>query len=828
MIEKLLPRAFHYYINLPITGKIADDFTNFLLTSGYAKSTVKVKIKHIRRIEQWLSTNKILSIHDLDVQMFDHWWFLIHKQDNHLGGTIQQFKKFLLKNKFIKPLLLPTATSPMEKLIEKYRIYLAHQKGFSASTINSHLRYVQRFLHYLQKDVSLVDTTNINLSVIDEFIQDCSKTTNRYSLQHIVAYLRSFLRYLFKENLLQEPLFRQIESPRTYRLENVPKVLPRQIVLALLASIHRTTPKGCRDYAILYLAAHYGLRACEIVALKLENIQWKQKVLLITQRKTGNILYLPLTEEAIEAIGRYIQIGRPNHIAYREVFLRNRAPYGILKPTAIHDIFQYWSEKSGLPIPLQGSHCLRHSLATYLLEQGQSSKMIGDLFGHLDLESTSVYLRVQCHQLRKMVLPIPSLSNERAKELLSFPLIANKGIDDLIPFLLDRASFVLNSKKPTEKKTRCKSNRTFQSSFQKELQSYLLLHQSLGKKYTREAIILHQWDNFLFSHETNPANTKNSADCIMDLLWSWLSTLTNKSKTTRRRCFLTVRKFLLYASRFHPEIMVPDCTLFPVVKTQFQPYRFTDEQVALLLFMAHHLPSKSRNIIRSSSIHLGILLLYVTGMRRGELLRLCWKDYDPVQKILTIRESKFHKSRLLPIDDCLAQEIQMHLTNLEKGGWRIQPENPIIANLYGKTEKANPHKKKRKIKEYTGDGFYTNWEILCQASGITTKQGKLPRLHDLRHSHAMRNLDRFYEEGRNPYAELPILSAYMGHVSIVSTQYYLKQMRQSLFIANEWYLDYIQAEITKSTPTTARKKRVENWIEGWATPSFPYERKRSK
>jgi hypothetical protein len=68
----------------------------------------------------------------------------------------------------------------------------------------------------------------------------------------------------------------------------------------------------------------------------------------------------------------------------------------------------------------------------------------------------------------------------------------------------------------------------------------------------------------------------------------------------------------------------------------------------------------------------------------------------------------------------------------------------------------------------------------------------------------------------------------MGHVSIVSTQYYLKQMRQSLFIANEWYLDYIQAEITKSNPTTARKKRVENWIEGWATPSFPYERKRSK
>jgi len=97
MIEKLLPKAFHYYINLPITGEIADAFTNFLLTSGYAKSTVKVKIKNIRRIEQWLSSNKILSVHDLSVQKLDHWWFLIHKPNNHLGGTIQQFKKFLLK-----------------------------------------------------------------------------------------------------------------------------------------------------------------------------------------------------------------------------------------------------------------------------------------------------------------------------------------------------------------------------------------------------------------------------------------------------------------------------------------------------------------------------------------------------------------------------------------------------------------------------------------------------------------------------------------------------------------------------------------------------------
>jgi hypothetical protein len=92
----------------------------------------------------------------------------------------------------------------------------------------------------------------------------------------------------------------------------------------------------------------------------------------------------------------------------------------------------------------------------------------------------------------------------------------------------------------------------------------------------------------------------------------------------------------------------------------------------------------------------------------------------------------------------------------------------------------------------------------------------------------MRNLDRFYEEGRNPYAELPVLSAYMGHVNIASTQYYLSQMRQSLFVANEWYLDYIRAVTTKSNSNhlSTRKKGVENWIEGVLAPSFPYERKR--
>jgi integrase len=174
----------------------------------------------------------------------------------------------------------------------------------------------------------------------------------------------------------------------------------------LLRSIDQTTPPGRRDYTMFFLIATYGLRASEIVALTLDAIDWRHRLLRVPQRKTGTPLLLPLTDPAGTVLVRYLRRGRPPS-PHRELFLRECAPAGVLQPTAVGAAFQKWVRRSGLPIVFQGPHCLRHSYAVHLLRRGVPLKTIGDLLGHRTAESTSVYLRLATDDLRRVALPLP-------------------------------------------------------------------------------------------------------------------------------------------------------------------------------------------------------------------------------------------------------------------------------------------------------------------------------------------------------------------------------------------------------------------------------------
>jgi integrase/recombinase XerD len=154
------------------------------------------------------------------------------------------------------------------------------------------------------------------------------------------------------------------------------------------------------------LIATYGLRASEVVAISLEDIRWRQRILRIHQRKTSSPLELPLTNEVLSALVKHLK-RTPPPASYRRIFLRMRAPIGILKPTAITEAFQALVRRSGLSIPYQGPHCLRHSYAVCLLKKGTPLKTIGDILGHRTAESTSMYLRLATGDLREVALAVP-------------------------------------------------------------------------------------------------------------------------------------------------------------------------------------------------------------------------------------------------------------------------------------------------------------------------------------------------------------------------------------------------------------------------------------
>jgi len=254
----------------------------------------------------------------------------------------------------------------------------------------------------------------LTASDVEAFVHGAGERQSRVSLQHTVAQLRGFLRFLASGGRVRPSLDRQIDTPRVYRQEQLPRSLPWPTVRRLLQSVDRRTPDGLRDYAMLFLIATYGLRACEIVALTLDGIDWRGRRLHVPPRKTGTPLVLPLTDAAGTILLRYLRRGRPAS-PRRELFLRQRAPAGVLKPTAVSEVFQKWVRRSGLPIPFHGPHCLRHSFAVALLRRGVGLKTLGDLLGHRTAESTCAYLRLATDDLREVALTVPPVAAARGR-----------------------------------------------------------------------------------------------------------------------------------------------------------------------------------------------------------------------------------------------------------------------------------------------------------------------------------------------------------------------------------------------------------------------------
>jgi integrase len=167
--------------------------------------------------------------------------------------------------------------------------------------------------------------------------------------------------------------------------------------------------------------------------------------------------------------------------------------------------------------------------------------------------------------------------------------------------------------------------------------------------------------------------------------------------------------------------------------------------------------------LRSETLRIAFLLLYTTGIRCGELTRLTLGDIDAGQQTLLIKAGKFHKSRILPLSESVAAELKAYLRLRHKNGLPMDVTTPVVWHDY----------RCPKGRGYNGRRLFAIWATLCASLKILTAQGKPPRLHDMRHSFAVNALLRWYRTGEDVQAKLPLLSTYLGHVSVVSTHYYL-------------------------------------------------------
>ena len=319
----------------------------------------------------------------------------------------------------------------------------------------------------------------------------------------------------------------------------------------------------------------------------------------------------------------------------------------------------------------------------------------------------------------------------------------------------------------------------FSSVLSATIRSYLTLKRALGRQYAVEEWVLAHLDRFL---------AVRRVDLVAETFAAWCLTLQHLASGTRRARMRVVRNLCLYRRRNERGCFVPDERLFPPVHQAIRPHIFTDSQILRLLAAARTLARPPLSPLCPENMRLAIVLLSTTGLRRGELTRLTVGDYDPPQRTLAIRESKFYKSRLVPVSADTAREVE-HLIGIR--GRRRLPTGEDSPLLW--------HRSPHTGGGYSGGGLGGAMRALFRRAGIRTATGRLPRTHDFRHGFAVNALLRWYHAGLDVQAKLPFLAAYMGHVSILSTAYYLQFVEPLASVASARFADHCGTLITGPT-----------------------------
>jgi integrase/recombinase XerD len=405
MIAHFFPKGFSQYQQLPVLGGLVDSFAAQLYQQGYSWSSGRQQLQmagHICRYLERRWKTQVSELCEEDLRAGGVWF---RRRFPNNGSDVRVLVRFLREHGLVKPARVAEPTGVYVSL-NRFAAHLLDAHGYASSTIQRRLQIATEFLQWLKLDKAPHRIASLSIGDVERFIRHLGKRMGRVGLQKPIAALRHFLQFLSADGTVPKGLDSQIDTPRVYRQEKLPRALPWPIVEAFLQSIDRDHVMGKRDYAMFALMTTYGLRACDIVSLKLDDIRWRIRRIRVLQSKTAKPLELPLTDEVSSAIYDYLKRARRSG-PFRQLFLRVKAPAGPLKPTGVIEAFQAWSRRSGLDIPYKGAHCLRHSYALHLLRSGESLKTIGDLLGHQSPESTAVYIRLATEDLREVPLHIP-------------------------------------------------------------------------------------------------------------------------------------------------------------------------------------------------------------------------------------------------------------------------------------------------------------------------------------------------------------------------------------------------------------------------------------
>ena len=391
---------------------LLDAFLERLRGDGYASGTIDLYRIGCASLIAWLHFSRI-RLRDLNPDVYARFRNrqFIHSipgvfrgQRTHAPGTayegeIRKFLRYLVSIGQIEPLEPTPEGKALSGWLERFAVWLERNRGIGTASIHRHVRLIAAILPSLGDDPGAYDAARIR-RVLFEHIEHRSRSHAR----KLTTVMRMYLRFLASEGCAAAVLVAAVPVAPQWRLSTLPRYIPTDDVERTITSCG-DTPVGVRDRAILLLLARLALRAGDIVALRLADIDWHRAEIRVSG-KTRRQTALPLPQDVGDALHTYIATVRPN--LYREpVFLSAKAPCRpFAGPSAVSKIVRRALDRAEVTtFASRGAHVFRHSQATALLRSGATLDVIQSLLRHASPDTTMIYAKTDTVMLQEVVQP---------------------------------------------------------------------------------------------------------------------------------------------------------------------------------------------------------------------------------------------------------------------------------------------------------------------------------------------------------------------------------------------------------------------------------------
>jgi integrase/recombinase XerD len=395
-------------------GPGIERYVTWLTEKDYAARSVFFRVPVLVRFGEFARASGASNWAELPayVDSFVHRWLEEHGAADHrqsevriaarpIRNTIGQLLDLIIPG-YQKTRRCDSLPGPFADSVPRFFDFLRRDRGLREATVVQYRHYLRRLDGFLQR-IGVQSLVDLSPEVVTSFITQAGKHLDKRSVQSLCSIIKAFLRYLHQTGVLKRDLSQQVESPRRYRLADLPRSISLEQVQRMLQAVDRRSPVGKRDYSILLLLVTYGLRAREVAALTLEDLDWKRDRLHVRARKAGHSTTYPLAPAVGEAVLSLLQQPRPK-AAGRALFFRACAPHTPLSGQAVSLRAQHYIRKAGISVPRAGSHTLRHACVQRMVDAHLPLKTIGDFVAHRTPDATAVYVKVNIEALREVAL----------------------------------------------------------------------------------------------------------------------------------------------------------------------------------------------------------------------------------------------------------------------------------------------------------------------------------------------------------------------------------------------------------------------------------------